>query len=348
MKSKERVRNAIDLKPVDRVPAALEATGYVWERLKERYGYDDQEQVYQHFEIDIRPVGPKYIGPEFKRTALDGKDFETESLWGNRIKHVWNGTEYNTVTSYHPLNDAETPADVDAFEFPPMEYFDFESIKGQCAQYEDYALIFGHWGPFQTATDLRSEDKLYMDLALNPELTARIFGRMHDWEMEFYERIFQAGDGQIDILRVHDDYGSQQNMLFSLEMWEQFFEKNTRELADLAHRYGAVYQQHSCGAVRPVIPKLIECGIDVLEPVQPVEGMDPEGLARDFKGKLCFQGGIDTQHLLPFGSREDVQNEVRRYITCLNDPGGYILFPSQSWESVVPLDNLEALYSVRN
>lgn len=350
MNSKERVRNAIARKPVDRVPAAFEATGYVWDMMKKRYGVPDNEGVYQKFEIDIRPAGPRYVGPKFEKKMLNATDYEQDTWWGDRKYTKWTGKEYTSITCAWPLNDAETPEDVDKHRFAPMEWFDFSAITQTVNRHPDKAIVIGHEGTYQVATFLRREDLLYEDMAGEPELAMRIFERMHEWEMEYYTKAFEAGGGGIDVLRVHDDYGTQKAPLFSTPMWKKFFEKHTKALADLAHRHGAYYQQHSCGCITPFIPELIACGIDALEPIQPVEGMKLDTLV-NYKGKLTFFGGICTQQTLPFGTPEEVRKEVKSYIETLHgdgSKGGYILHPSQSWESCIPPENIEALYSLRN
>jgi uroporphyrinogen decarboxylase len=103
--------------------------------------------------------------------------------------------------------------------------------------------------------------------------------------------------------------------------------------------------KHSCGAIRDVIPSLIEDGVDVLDPVQVrAAGMDLPGLVRDFGAKLCFHGGVDTQRTLPFGTCQDVRNEVRSYLNLTRDNGGYILCGSQEFIEDIPLENILALY----
>ena len=164
--------------------------------------------------------------------------------------------------------------------------------------------------------------------------------------MEYYRRIFEAGEGKVDILRPHDDYGTQISLLFSIDMWRQFYKENTKKLVNLAHEYGAFYQQHSCGAVGPLIPEFIECGVDALEPVQKVKGLEVETLAEKYNGKIVFHGGIDTQGLLPFGKPEEVKREVRRFMDLRGKDGGYILMASQGFEGDVPIENIEAVYSV--
>ncbi len=348
MTSKERVRKAISHIEPDKIPASFECVGSVMEKLFKHYGFSEAEQVYQKFDIDIRPVGPKYIGPTLKSWTDENGDIISESFWGSRSRSHWTGKEYNGITEYFPLDELETIEELENYNWPNPDWFDYESVKYQCDKFKDKAIIMGHPGPFQVATtSLRSMDKLFMDMVLEPEFAHRVYDKMVQFELEYYERIFIAADGQIDILRPHDDYGTQINLLFSTDMWRDYFKDNTRKLVDLTHKYGAFYQQHSCGAVRNIIPELVDCGVDVLEPIQKVKGMEPDGLKKEFGDKLTFHGGIDTQGVLPFGTPEEVINETRYFIDTLNVNGGYILMASQGFEGDVPVENIEAMYSVR-
>ncbi|NCU28001.1 hypothetical protein EOM86_14995, partial [Candidatus Nomurabacteria bacterium] len=253
--------------------------------------------------------------------------------------------EYNSVVSYFPLDELNTIEELESYNWPDPDWFDYESVKYQCEKHKDKAIIIGHEGPFQIATFLRSMEKLFVDMAIDPDFASKIYNKMVEFELEFYERIFIAADGQIDILRPHDDYGTQIDLLFSIDMWRTFFKDNTRKLTKLAHKYNAFYQQHSCGAVRKIIPELIDCGVDVLEPVQKVPGMEPDVLKREFGDRLAFHGGIDTQGVLPFGTAQDVIRETRYFIDTLNVNGGYILMASQGFEGDVPVENIEAMYT---
>ena len=313
MTSKERVRKAVLHLQPDQVPANFECVNLVMEKLLKHYSFNDPEQIYKKFDIDIRSVSPKYIGPELKSYKENGYLIE-ESFWGWKDKLHWTGKEYNRITSYFPFDEFETVEQLENYRWPSPDWFDYESIKYQCDKYKDKAIIMGHEGPFQIATFLRSMDKLFIDMALEPEFVHKIYEKMVEFELEFYERIFIAADGQIDILRPHDDYGTQISMLFSIDMWRDYFQENTKKLTTLTHKYGAFYQQHSCGAVGPVIPELIKCNIDILEPIQKVKGMDPETLKKEFGDKITFHGGIDTQGILPFGKPEDVIRETKHFI----------------------------------
>ncbi|GAA0181820.1 uroporphyrinogen decarboxylase family protein [Clostridium sediminicola] len=346
MLSRERVRKAIMHKQPDRVPTNFECVDSVMEKLLKHYSFNNAEQVYQKFEIDIRSISPIYCGPELKSyTDIDGNKVQ-ENFLGFSRTHIWTGKEYNHITTSFPMDSFQTVEDIDNYKWPSPDWFDYESIKYQCEQHKDKAIIVGHEGPFQIVTNLRRMENLFMDMILNPQFAKRLFDRMVEFELEYYERILIAGDGKIDIIRPHDDYGTQIGLLFSVDIWRKYMKENTRKLVDLAHKYGAFYQQHSCGAIREIIPELVDCGVDILEPIQKVKGMEPEKLKKDFGHELAFQGGIDTQKILPKGSVKDVINETNHFIDTFNVEGGYILMGSQSFEGDIPIENIEAIYSV--
>lgn len=215
----------------------------------------------------------------------------------------------------------ETIEQLEQYSWPNPDYFDYESLKRQCETYKDRTILIEWPGVYQLMTYMRSTEKLYMDMALNPVFAKRIFDKFVNFEMEYYQRMFEAADGQIDIIRTCDDYGTQHSMFFSVDMWRQFFEENTKRLVNLAHKYSAFYMQHSCRAVRPIIPELIKCGVDVLDPVQKVVGMEAEGLKEDFGDKMTFHGGIDTQNLLPFGKPDCLKTRILK--TQLSEIKGF-------------------------
>lgn len=347
MTSKERVRAALSHQKPDRIPAAFEAVESVRQKLLLHYGFRDMDQLLEKFQIDILPADPRYIGPELKSYRNDKGQLVCQTFWGYECTRQETAVDTYWTTTYFPLNDVETVEDVDKVPFPDPDWFDYSAITEVCDQHPDKAIIIGHPGPFQMATFLIEMDRLFVLMVEEPETAQRIFDRMVEFELAYYERCLQAGGGKVDILRPHDDYGTQISMLFSLEMWRQFFKENTKKLVELAHRYGAFYQQHSCGAVGPIIPELIECGVDSLEPLQKVVGLEPETLAGKYAGRIAFHGGVDTQSVLPYGTPQQVREETEKYIRLLGGKGGYILMASQAFEGDVPVENIEALYSVR-
>lgn len=346
MTSKERVRAAMAHQKPDRIPAAFEAVGSVQERLMKHYGFTSFDQLMKKFDIDIIPAEPKYIGPKLKSYVNEKGQRVRQTYWGYEQTEQKTDIDTYWTTTYFPLNEVETVEDVDRAMFPDPDWFDYTPIAQACETYADKAIIIGHPGPFQMVTFLIEMDRFFMLMVDEPEAAKRILDRMVEFELEYYKRCFEAGKGKVDILRPHDDYGTQISMLFSVDMWREFFKENTKKLVELAHRYGAFYQQHSCGAVGPIIPDLIECGVDALEPLQKVVTLEPEVLAEKYEGKITFHGGIDTQGVLPYGTVEEVKKEVRKYMNILGKNGGYILMASQAFEGDVPIENIEAVYNV--
>ncbi|MCK5878382.1 MAG: methyltransferase [Holophagae bacterium] len=348
MTSKERIRAVVEHSQPEGIPTDMQCVGVVWEKLMKHYGLGSVKAVQDHFDIDIRIVQPSYTGPELKSVVNERGETESSTFFGFRSVDVWNGVEYTSNVVFHPLEEMETPEEVENYNWPVAEWFDYEEVKRQCAEHEGRAIRIGGIGAHQLATLMRGPEKVYLDMAANPDFAQTMFDKCLEFQLEYYDRMFKAADGQIDILCINDDFGTQISMLFSLEMWHSFFAENTRRLTDLAHKHGAFFMQHSCGAVRPIIPEMIQCGVDVLDPIQKVVGMEPEGLKKDFGDQIAFHGGIDTQHLLPNGTPEQVRAEAVHFINVLNRNGGYILSPSQDFEGDVPIENIEALYSARD
>ena len=343
MTSKERVRRAMRCQPVDRVPAAFEAVSAVSRRLCGQYhcNYGD---LLDRYRIDILPTGPAYIGPKLRQFHNAKGQLVQQSWWGYMSTRITTSIdEYDTTTEY-PLARLETMADLNAYSFPDPDWFDYSPVARACEQYPDRAILIGHEGPFQIVTYLMPMEKFLLLMVEEPEIARALLDRMVDFEIEYYRRCFEAGAGKIDILRPHDDYGTQISLLFSPQMWREYFRENTVRLVDLAHHYGAFYQQHSCGCVGALIPDFIACGVDALEPLQHVKGLCPEDLVA-YAGKIAFHGGIDTQHLLPCGTPEEVRLEAEKYVRILGGSGGYILMASQAFEPDVPTANIEAIYA---
>jgi uroporphyrinogen decarboxylase len=121
-----------------------------------------------------------------------------------------------------------------------------------------------------------------------------------------------------------------------------FLAEQVRLLKD----HGMFVLLHSCGAVRPILSDLIDIGIDALLVFQTTaDGMDPESIARDFGGRMAFYGGIDVQNLLSFGSREDVEREVRRNAAAFAACGGYVVANSHHGERSINGDNIVAMFA---
>jgi uroporphyrinogen decarboxylase len=194
---------------------------------------------------------------------------------------------------------------------------------------------------FETAWALRGLDRLLMDFVLNPELAERILDIPFRYHLEAAKRLVEMG---VDMIWTGDDMGGQSAMVLSPEMWRRYFKPRMATyfstLKALNPRLKIAY--HTDGYVDPIIPELIEIGLDILNPVQP-GSLDPAELKRKYGRNLCFWGTIDEQRTLPFGTPEEVSAEVRSRLTTIGAGGGLIIGPTHHVQLDTPMENFWAM-----
>jgi uroporphyrinogen decarboxylase len=185
-------------------------------------------------------------------------------------------------------------------------------------------------------------DRTFEDFYLYPDEVDRLLGALTDYYVELVGEWGRLGD--MDAVFVTDDFGTQTSLMISPRMWRTFFQARYRRICDEAHRHGMQLIFHSCGNVFGIIGDLIDCGIDVLDPLQP-EAMDLAKVAREYGGKVAFSGGISDQKLASLSPLQ-VKEHVDRTIEMLGQRSGnaYIAAPANILLPDVPLENLEALF----
>lgn len=194
---------------------------------------------------------------------------------------------------------------------------------------------------WETAWALRGYEQLLVDMVTEPELTDAIVEFPFRYHMAAAQRLARLG---VDMLWTGDDIGSQRGMLFSPATWRRFYKPRMAELiaSVKAINPSILVAYHTDGDVRAVLPELVEIGIDVLNPVQPA-CMDPAWIKREFGDRLRFWGSIDEQHTLPFGSAQDVRDEIRLRLDTIGRGGGLILGPTHHVQLDTPLENFWAM-----
>jgi uroporphyrinogen decarboxylase len=194
---------------------------------------------------------------------------------------------------------------------------------------------------FETAWALRGLERLMMDMVTNPDLADQILDIPYRYHLTAAKKLVELG---VDMIWTGDDVGTQERMLMSPKMWRRYLKPRMATfVAELkALRPGLKIAYHTDGNVWPIIPELVEIGIDVLNPVQPA-CMIPEQVKRQFGNQLCFWGMVDEQRTLPFGSPGDVQREVIERIKTVGYNGGLILAPTHHVQLDTPLENFWAM-----
>jgi uroporphyrinogen decarboxylase len=194
---------------------------------------------------------------------------------------------------------------------------------------------------FESAWGLRGYERLMMDMATDPAVANRVLELPYQYHLVVTQQLVRMG---VDMIWLGDDMGGQKSMLMSPKMWRTYFKPR---MAELIASLRAINPQvkvayHTDGVVYPIIPELIEIGIDVLNPIQPL-AMDPVKLKRDYGDRLCFWGSIDLQRTMPFGTPEDVKEEVWERLATIGREGGLIIGPTHNLQLDTPLENFWVL-----
>lgn len=347
MNGRERVFAALEGRPVDRIPVSFSANPGTTERLLREWGLVSRRELLEFVGsdiVDIRGiVDPVYIGPGARERRLAGGI--TENFWGMRTKTMRTATGPEECYCDFALASASSLADLARHPWPQVGWFDFSDIERSLDSWRGYAVLVSGTSVYQHATYLRGMENLLADMAGDPPMAEYVLDRFTDFYEEYFDSLLAAAKGRVDILRIVDDLAMQDRLLFGPEIFDAYIGPRIARMVLVAKRHGAKVMFHSCGAVEPFIPRLVDLGVDILDPVQvSAAGMEPEGLKEKYGGRIAFHGGVDTQRLLPSGSPEEVTAAVRRLSSTLGRGGGYIIAPSHVLQTDVPTANIEAVY----
>jgi uroporphyrinogen decarboxylase len=294
--------------------------------------------MFEKLRIDpVVKVKPRYIGPPIGTG---------QNVYGCRYRDISYGDGVYSECVYHPLAQYNSIEEVESnYTWPTADWFDYSVITDEIRGKELYPIQGGGSEPFLVYRNLRGMEQAYVDLTLNPHLVHYCLDRLFGFCYENTLRIYEQIPGRVNISYVAEDFGSQNSLLISRDLIRKFFIPRMRRMIELAHQAGAYVFFHSDGAIRNIIPDMIEAGIDALDPIQwRCKGMGREELKRDFGDKVVFHGGVDNQYTLAFGSVEEVREEVIHSIQVLGGDGGYILAPCHNIQVVSPPENVVAMY----
>ena len=342
MNSRERMLAAINHERPDRVPTDIWATPEVWTKLKAHFGANTDIMAALHID-GIAGVGAKYVGPPLPKPP----EGETVDYWGMRTRPMKYETGVYSEQCHWPLAGARTIDDLERYAWPSADWFDCSEMAAAArTAREKKAVQCGYMAPFYFHNKLRGLEASLMDPHDDPAFTRHFLKRLCDFFYEQHYRMFEACKGLIDMAQVTDDFGSQTGPLISLKTFRDFYKPHLQRFIGLCRSFGIKVFHHDDGAIRALLPDLVEMGIDILNPVQSVcPGMERAGLKRDFGRSLCFHGGIDNQRILPLGTPAEVRAEVRDAIdTLASDKTGYILAPCHNLQAVTSVENILAMY----
>ncbi len=242
--------------------------------------------------------------------------------------------------------DCEDVKEVEKFDWPDEKYIDFTDTLAEIDRTieADQAVLSGSWSCFfHNLCDFFGMENYFIKMYTDPAVVEAVTEHVVDFYLRINERLFNLAAGKIDMFFFGNDFGSQLDLLISPDLFKKFVMPGFVKFTQQAKRHGMKVLLHSCGSIDRVIPMLIEAGVDALHPIQArAANMDAESLSRKYNGRLVFVGGVDTQQLLPFGTPQQVRDEVHR----LRDLFGPNYVVSPSHESILPgvsCENIQAM-----
>ncbi|TFG32304.1 hypothetical protein EU528_03970 [Candidatus Thorarchaeota archaeon] len=349
MKSRERVLRTLNHEEPDRVPLDYWTTPMAYENLRDylelkvpetqEWGimsnWKISEEMLNRLHIDFRRVYMHASSSFEMKTYPDGT---TDSEYGFRGK--WFGP-YWEVT-YFPWADFTEVEQVEEYEWPDVDdpsrmdgVIEWAKHIHEETEYAAVGMVGGPWGVFEICEHyMRGFDKFLIDLATNRPLAEAMMDKCMDFALDMNRVLLDGVGDYLDIVQVGDDLGHQHGLIISPKMYRDLIKPRHKKIYGEIHRRAPHVKvlYHSCGAIEPLIGDLIDVGVDILNPIQPLaKGMESEDLKQKYGDRLSFHGGIDLQRAMAEqGTLEDIRQEIDTRLSALAHGGGYILAPGHN------------------
>jgi len=363
MNSRERVETALNHREPDKVPidfggfaTTIEAEAY--EDLKEYLGIqkdtlvwmrahvDVDEEILEKFEVDTR-----YLRPYPIQKWEDVKKTDTTiDSWGTKWHQPKASYYFDPIE--HPLANS-TLDDLKEYRYPQLWKEEYAVRLSKTAErlYKetDYFLIADPLcvGIWEQAWFLRGLENFLVDLLINREFANKLMNIVLEQRKDFLGKFLDTVGPYVDMVVLSEDFGTQEGPIFSPELYREMVKPCHKELNTfIKNKADVKLFQHSCGAIREFIDDFIDVGIDVLNPIQvSAKGMDTKKLKQEFGERIVFWGGgCDNQKVLPFGSPDEVHQEVKKRISDLKPGGGFIFSPIHCIQPETPPENILAMF----
>jgi uroporphyrinogen decarboxylase len=301
-----------------------------WPLLHKHFGTRSEEELRIRLEDDVRWICPQFYADAYRDPG--GRSLFDSGL--DREKHGNVG----------PLACCDSPADVEEFPWPRPEYLNFDSCLRDLRNAGDVYRLSGFWTCYyHNIADLFGMEEYFVKMQSCPDVVRAVTDRVCEFYYEANERFFAAAGSLVDGFFFGNDFGSQTGTMCSPAALDTFVFPWLRRFVEQGHRHGYQVVLHSCGSVYRLIERFIVAGVDCLHPLQALaRDMEAQKLAGEFKGRIAFMGGIDTQNLLTNGTPDQVRADVRRVRNLL----GPHLIVSPSHEALlpnIPMENVAAL-----
>jgi uroporphyrinogen decarboxylase len=370
LNSRQRLATALNHKEPDRVPIDLGGivTGITTganEALKAYLGIESDDPVVDRVQQLAHPSDPvlerlqvdtRYI---YLQASRDWQDVELpdntyQDEFGVRRKAAFNPEGWLLYYDFvaHPLSEIETMADLAKYEWPdphdPARYEGLEETARRMYDETNYGLIANVISSvFEFSWYLRGYIRFFEDMLINPDLVGALLDAMLEYQLALMDEVLSRIGPYVSVVMTGTDLGTQRAPKISPQLYRSMVWPLYKKLWDfIRSKTDAKIFYHSCGSIYPMIPYLIEGGVDILHPVQPLatDMGDRARLKREFGDQLTFWGGFDQQHVLPFGTPDEVRKEAKRLLDAFAPGGGFVFAAGHNIQADVPPENVIALF----
>jgi uroporphyrinogen decarboxylase len=327
MTRRDRVIKSLKFENTDVVPWHLGFTHPCKAKLYEYYGTQDLDPI----------LGNHMTGSSAE--LPDGWQEVRPGFWRDEFGVVWDrtvdtdiGNPCEFVIPEPTLRNYNWPDPTD-----PRRFADSKALfeKGT----ERFTIADFGFSLFERAWTMRGMENVLIDMVERPEFLDEFLDAITDWNLEAVRRILEF---PFDGVEFGDDWGSQRGLIMGPALWRRFIKPRIARLYGEVRKAGRKVFIHSCGDVDELFDELVEVGLNVFNPFQP-EVMDTFALAKKYKGRLAFWGGISTQRLLPYGTPTEVKVGITDILKRIGAGGGYIAAPAHATPKDVPIENLVAM-----
>lgn len=371
MTSRERVQAVLNFEVPDRVPIVLGASNATGIKMKpyrgikqlvnhegaDEYIYDwpelgtalPDEFMFQRLHSDVRPLLDRFPKAVYERNRNRPPHDPFIDDWGGGQKEIEPGVWFPGI---HPLAEANTIEELETYPWPDMDDpYRVSHLRQQAMKLNEenqYAILATPWllFPLERGFEMQGMDKFLLNMAMAPDFAQALLRKNLELSKTLMGHFLEQCGDVIDIIKIGDDLGTQERLLISPRMYRQMLKPLHAELIQFIkeHTRARVFF-HSDGDIFDLIEDFIEIGVDILNPIQTSAGKmaDLEGLKKRYDKRIVFCGAIDTQKVLPFGTPEEVRQEVRRVMNILGQGGGYMLASVHTIMDEVPPENILAM-----
>lgn len=328
MRPRDIVLEQISHRETSPIPFILSFEEPVDTRLDDHYGTASWRERLPAYIVNVTAIDPD------RPTHID------DTTYRDAFGSVWS----IAGRPQHLVEPGLKSPSLDGYEFPSWEMFVDEALRNQaletCAKHSDSFLVAGFgWGLSERPWIMRGFENAHSDMILETDFYEELLDRVLEMQLKFIEVSAQL---PVDGIMFSDDWGDQRGVMIGPERWRQLLKPRLAKLYEAVHSHGKITLSHCCGNVTDIMPDIIEIGLDVLQSIQP-EAMNPYELKSRWGDKITFWGGLGSQSVIPFGTREKIFEEVRRLCEGMSTGGGYILGPAKALQPETSGENAAAV-----